>query len=647
MTQVKGLIKSLGVPIELATTSQSHPSTITISGERVAAVVSPSVPTDAPPSPQSSHASKLSLLDDKVEEEEEEEEELFESMVKEAILAEVSEEGGGEEDSLVLPRKKNDDGVLMRENSPLLPQGTTVLGLVEEDWVHESSSSKSGGRYGGEGVSLIQMEAKSEGNKNNLGVESIRVAGRAAICRLAVEERKLREDAARGAREDAGVSGDMMLEVQYLLEAFGVPYIIAPMEAEAQCAYLEMCGAVDGVVTDDSDTFLFGARHVYKNLFDDKQWVEMYSMDAIEKELSMSRDDLVSSALLLGSDYTSGVKGVGIVNAMEILSAFPGPKGLEHFRHWMHGTSANPTKKSGDAGGVAGSASHRNGVALATASNLDEGVEEEEEVEKEEVEVEKKSDSLQLESFKKKHAAARVRWEVASTFPSRDVMKAYTHPHVLEVKGGRGAIRFRALDVEKLVALCRAKLGWTESKARGELGPVVKAVSAGTIVQTTLGPWVAKFEDKNVAGKIKSKRLLKAVARRLGAVSSGEDGGEMSGADPRLKDMIYVEDESDDLVRVGAGEDKGSTSAIVRQSGNNGGSSAGGEKRRPPPPKNEDPKKKVVSRRTEEEEGESGMEKDGGEQGLRGDLEQGGIQDSSDDDALFIRKSMKGKRRRR
>ena len=59
---------------------------------------------------------------------------------------------------------------------------------------------------------------------------------------------------------------------------FGIPYVIAPMEAEAQCAFLDAEKLVDGVVTDDVDVFLFGGRNVYKNIFDDRKYVETYYM---------------------------------------------------------------------------------------------------------------------------------------------------------------------------------------------------------------------------------------------------------------------------------------------------------------------------------------------------------------------------------
>ena len=55
-------------------------------------------------------------------------------------------------------------------------------------------------------------------------------------------------------------TGEMFSECQELLQMFGIPFIIAPMEAEAQCAAMDKMGLVDGVVTDDSDVFLFGAK---------------------------------------------------------------------------------------------------------------------------------------------------------------------------------------------------------------------------------------------------------------------------------------------------------------------------------------------------------------------------------------------------
>jgi 5'-3' exonuclease len=38
---------------------------------------------------------------------------------------------------------------------------------------------------------------------------------------------------------------------------------------------LPQLGLVDGVVTEDSDAFLFGANTVYRNIFDDRKYVEV------------------------------------------------------------------------------------------------------------------------------------------------------------------------------------------------------------------------------------------------------------------------------------------------------------------------------------------------------------------------------------
>lgn len=56
----------------------------------------------------------------------------------------------------------------------------------------------------------------------------------------------------------------------------GINVIRSPCgEAEKACAYLNMIGRCDGVITDDSDVLLYGARTVYKNFSLDNKKVTL------------------------------------------------------------------------------------------------------------------------------------------------------------------------------------------------------------------------------------------------------------------------------------------------------------------------------------------------------------------------------------
>ena len=104
------------------------------------------------------------------------------------------------------------------------------------------------------------------------------------------------EERSRRERDMDNVSDEMREEAIQLLQLFGVPFIEAPAEAEAQCAALEQLGIVNGVVTEDSDVFVFGGSTVYKNIFDEKKYAEVYKACDAEREMSLGRDEFVALA---------------------------------------------------------------------------------------------------------------------------------------------------------------------------------------------------------------------------------------------------------------------------------------------------------------------------------------------------------------
>jgi len=164
------------------------------------------------------------------------------------------------------------------------------------------------------------------------------------------ELKALRSQQKKDRRDADEVTQIMVAECQMLLRLFGIPYITAPMEAEAQCAELVSLGLVDGIVTDDSDIFLFGGTKVYKNMFNSNKFVECYLGADLERDLSLSREQLISLAQLLGSDYAEGLPGVGPVTAVEILSEFPGAQGLAGFRAWWEDVQQHGRAREADAG---------------------------------------------------------------------------------------------------------------------------------------------------------------------------------------------------------------------------------------------------------------------------------------------------------
>lgn len=296
------------------------------------------------------------------------------------------------------------------------------------------------------------------------------------------ELRQLRNQQKKDRRDADEVSQVMVSECQALLRLFGIPYVTAPMEAEAQCSELVKLGLVDGIVTDDSDTFLFGGTRVYKNMFSSNKFVECYLGNDLEKELSLSREQLISLAQLLGSDYTEGLQGVGPVTAVEILSEFPGKKGLEHFRDWWAAVQGQTRPMEADA------------------------------------------DSTFRRKFRKSQATKLF---LPPTFPSSAVYDAYLHP---EVDDSAEPFQWGVPDVEGLRQFLMATIGWSKERTDEVLVPVIrdmnKRAAEGTQSNITrfYGGGVGVGAKEAFAPKEKgqgSKRMAAAVDRLKANIRGG------------------------------------------------------------------------------------------------------------------------------
>ncbi|KAI0873840.1 hypothetical protein GGS24DRAFT_374866 [Hypoxylon argillaceum] len=306
------------------------------------------------------------------------------------------------------------------------------------------------------------------------------------------ELKALRSQQKKDRRDADEVTQIMITECQALLRYFGIPYIAAPMEAEAQCAELVNLGLVDGIVTDDSDIFLFGGTRVYKNMFNGNKFVECYLGSDLERELSLSREKLISLAQLLGSDYTEGLPGVGPVTAVEILSEFPGKDGLQEFHDWWQEVQGPARSKEAD----------------------------------------------KTSSFKKKFRKSQgTKLFLPPGFPSSAVSDAYLHP---AVDHSSEQFQWGSPDVGGLRQFLMATIGWSQERTDEVLVPVIRDMNRREAEGTQTN--ITRYFEGGVGVGVKeafaprqrvqsSKRMAQAVNKLRAHTTTNDNAGSSAPAE--------------------------------------------------------------------------------------------------------------------
>lgn len=123
----------------------------------------------------------------------------------------------------------------------------------------------------------------------------------------------------------------VLKQCEELIRSMGLQCVQGPGEAEAFCAHLNANGLVDGVISQDSDCFAYGARRVFRNFSLSMQGtagsiggsIDIYDLDIVQKSMDFGRNKIIVMALLCGCDYCpEGVGGVGRDAVQKLFSMY-------------------------------------------------------------------------------------------------------------------------------------------------------------------------------------------------------------------------------------------------------------------------------------------------------------------------------------
>ena len=127
------------------------------------------------------------------------------------------------------------------------------------------------------------------------------------------------------------LTGSILDDAKRLLMLMGIPWLEALEDAEAQASFMAARGDVWAVGSKDYDCLLYGAPVLARYLtLTGREWLpaqrrsrplipELIRLSENLALLGISREQLVDLAILVGTDFNQGVKGIGPKKALKIV----------------------------------------------------------------------------------------------------------------------------------------------------------------------------------------------------------------------------------------------------------------------------------------------------------------------------------------
>jgi len=123
-------------------------------------------------------------------------------------------------------------------------------------------------------------------------------------------------------------------DAKKLLELLGIPYLQAPSEGEAQAAHMAKRGDVWAANSRDYDSLLFGAPRLVRYVtISGSEFLpskgtsrplepEVIDLNELLSHYEITHEQLVDLAILIGTDFNDGIKGVGPKTALKLVKKY-------------------------------------------------------------------------------------------------------------------------------------------------------------------------------------------------------------------------------------------------------------------------------------------------------------------------------------
>ena len=142
------------------------------------------------------------------------------------------------------------------------------------------------------------------------------------------------EEARKFAQQTSRLTKEMVEEAKQLVEFMGLPVVQAPSDGEAQISQMTEKGKLDGCVSQDYDSLLFGTPILLRNItIGGKRKVpgrnifiesfpEKIELKKVLEKNKINRKKLVWIAILIGNDFNEKFPKIGPKTALKLVKEF-------------------------------------------------------------------------------------------------------------------------------------------------------------------------------------------------------------------------------------------------------------------------------------------------------------------------------------